>query len=251
MERLFKAGDIIISEGAIEHSAYIIQSGKVEVFLSKDGRHISLGILDKGQIFGEMALIDEKPRSANIKAVDDVKAREISREEFNRLLKVDPAILIPIIKALFERLRTANINITEKSCMTSESVPEINGKKVFMKGTGELAIESLKNETMEIPKFPFKVGRKVKDINDTLSNNDLYLDDHEPYNVSRNHFAIHSVERKILIVDRGSTLGTIVNGVQIGKGGSICEAELKEGNNELIAGLHDSPFKFIITVMNK
>ena len=55
-----------------------------------------------------MGLIEDKPRSATVIAIDDVRLTEISRERFNELFEKKPKVLLPIIKSLFERLRTVN-----------------------------------------------------------------------------------------------------------------------------------------------
>src|SRR3989339_849498 len=69
---------------------------------------VVLAILREGDIFGEMGLIEDKPRSATATALDEVRMKAVNHEMFNELFLKDPASLIPFFKALFERLRTMN-----------------------------------------------------------------------------------------------------------------------------------------------
>ena len=61
MRQSFKAGDVIIRQGSYETSAYIIESGRVEVSIMVNDKKTVFAILGKKQIFGEMALMDDKP----------------------------------------------------------------------------------------------------------------------------------------------------------------------------------------------
>ncbi len=88
---------------------------------------------------------------------------------------------------------------------------------------------------MVVNKFPFKVGRLgSRPSSDVLSSNDLYLQDDQPYNVSRNHFSINIVNGNVCVMDRGSTMGTIVNAKKID--GDMPPVPLDKQKNEIIAG---------------
>ena len=60
----YKAGEVIIRENDFGETAYIIGEGQVEVSKELDGRNVHLAYLGSGETFGEMSMIDEKPRSA-------------------------------------------------------------------------------------------------------------------------------------------------------------------------------------------
>jgi EAL domain-containing protein (putative c-di-GMP-specific phosphodiesterase class I) len=89
-----RSGETILSQGDEGHSAYIIESGSVEILVEKDrGLVQSLGTRGEGTIIGEMALIDNQARTATIKAIEDCQLLEISREDFNRRIEnADPVI---------------------------------------------------------------------------------------------------------------------------------------------------------------
>jgi pSer/pThr/pTyr-binding forkhead associated (FHA) protein len=78
--------------------------------------------------------------------------------------------------------------------------------------------------------------------------NDLKLLDGKPFNVSRNHFAIERGPDGVQVRDRGSYVGTIVNGVQIGGHHHVATVPLAVGENEVVAGSPRSPFRFRVVV---
>ena len=103
----FKAKEIIIEEGSPGDCAYIIEKGSVEVSkITLNGKKLVLGVLEKSEIFGEMALIDGLPRSATIIALEDCVLSVCTKETFNYLADHNPESLIPIFKVLVRRLRS-------------------------------------------------------------------------------------------------------------------------------------------------
>lgn len=87
--KVFYAGQKIFKEGDRGDRAYLIQDGTVEIV--KNG--MALATLSKGELFGEMALVDDQPRMASANAITDVSVVVISREVFReKLAKADPFI---------------------------------------------------------------------------------------------------------------------------------------------------------------
>jgi FHA domain-containing protein len=103
--------------------------------------------------------------------------------------------------------------------------------------------------TLEIAGLPFRVGRlSVAGEPQPVEVNDLQISDTEPFNVSRNHFAIERGPDGVQVRDRGSYLGTIVNGVQIGGHRHVATGPLAVGENEVVVGSPRSPFRFGVVV---
>ena len=246
--KTFRKDDGIIEKGSHGTCAYVIESGRVEVSDLINNKKVVLAILGKEQIFGEMGLIEDKPRSATVTAIDDVRLAVLSRDNFNELFEKNPKVLLPIIKALFERLRTVNKMLISKEASdvveTTEYEYQHDSGPVMLSGLNELSSEALGGGELKISNFPFKVGRKHESGEvDVFSDNDLYLEDFPPFNVSRNHFLIDKAEGRYIIIDRGSRLGTIVNnrGVDV-------QSILHKKGNEIIAGSQLSPFVFRLEI---
>jgi CRP/FNR family transcriptional regulator, cyclic AMP receptor protein len=88
---------------------YVIASGRVKVVVSTTGgKEFILATLGPGQFFGEMALLDDSPRSASVIAQLPTSAYRIRREEFDRLIEAHPGIARKLLRELSLRLRRAN-----------------------------------------------------------------------------------------------------------------------------------------------
>lgn len=89
--KVYYAGDRIFKEGEPGDRAYIVERGMVEIYKFVDGREVVLGTINKGGIFGEMALIDNAPRMAAARAVQQTTLVIVSRDVFeSKLAKADP-----------------------------------------------------------------------------------------------------------------------------------------------------------------
>ena len=102
---------------------------------------------------------------------------------------------------------------------------------------------------LRLADLPFRVGRlPVAGEAQPIEVNDLQLPDMTPFNVSRDHFAIERAPDGVQVRDRGSYVGTIVNGVQIGRHHHVATVPLAVGDNEVVAGSPRSPFRFRVVV---
>lgn len=105
---LFQPGQMIFREGDTTQEAYRILKGRVEISIVGEGKSVILAQLGEGDIFGEMAMVDERPRSASAQALDVTECEVLTAENFNEAVLQRPEILIPYLASFFERLRTAN-----------------------------------------------------------------------------------------------------------------------------------------------
>jgi len=96
---IFKAGDT-------GDSLCLIESGRVRISMAdEDGKHLVLTELAQGDFFGEIALIDGQPRSADAVAIEDVRLAVLSRHDFLGFVRGDPAVAMEMISAVSHRLR--------------------------------------------------------------------------------------------------------------------------------------------------
>jgi CRP/FNR family cyclic AMP-dependent transcriptional regulator len=99
--RSFRAGQVIFQKGDVGFELFVIKQGEVE--LRVDGR--VLRTLTTGNIFGEMALVDDSTRSATAIAVSDVQVVPISEKQFVELIRESPSFAIDVMRILAQRLR--------------------------------------------------------------------------------------------------------------------------------------------------
>lgn len=108
-ERSFEPGQTIVKEGERGVGFYLVLDGKVEV----RRKNRVLTTLSEGGFFGEMGLIDDQPRSADVVAVTPTKTLCVSEWAFTGLVKGNPEIAMNMMKALVERLRTTSKALVE------------------------------------------------------------------------------------------------------------------------------------------
>lgn len=265
-EKSFARGETIFREGEEGNEAFRILEGRIEIAIHVAGQgDVPLGHLLPGDIFGEMALLDDKPRSATARALEPTRLHLMNVEEFNDLFLSDPSALAPFLSSFFERLRNTNELLRRE--LQSRQVTPREVHQLLEPGTAgshetihpipKITLTPVTKETRKagapeiilLDRLPFRIGRRQGGEGaDILSANDLSLRDQYPYQISRNHCAIERIGSELVIRDRGSTLGTILNGQPIGTESEHMVLPLQPGANKLVLGAEDSAFQFNIQV---
>ncbi len=308
---VFQPGQVIFREGDTSQEAFRILRGRVEISLLADGKPVILAQLGEGDIFGEMAMVDERPRSASAQALEVTECEVLTPDNFNELVLSRPEVLIPYMASFFERLRTANdrlrlemrlrakaeqaavaapapgpiaapvprvvapvvapvappsLELTRTVMPTAAPAPGAASaaakpaapppppggyQSVVLQALTEHARARLPEPVVTITKFPFRIGRKheVQGKGATVfAANDLAVADDKPYQISRNHCSIEREGDHFFVRDRGSTVGTVVNDTAIGLAEDTLTCDLRGGDNEILLGADDSPFKFKVTL---
>jgi len=110
-ERHYDAGDVIVREGDLGDSIFLIGSGAAEAVLSTAGESIVLSIMPAGETFGEMGLFERRPRSATVRALDACVLLEIRSAGLQRLAEAQPNLVFKVLLKVSERLRNKNEHI--------------------------------------------------------------------------------------------------------------------------------------------
>lgn len=135
----FKKNQALVRQGEIANEMYEIITGQVGIYMDYgDEAQKEIGILTEGDYLGEMELIDSSPRIATAIALDDVTAKKLSIEDFNDLVKENPAKVILIIQQLCSRVRKLDNHYLD-ACKTIEEF------KNAVDENKELSPELLKN----------------------------------------------------------------------------------------------------------
>ncbi|HXF94926.1 MAG TPA: Crp/Fnr family transcriptional regulator [Gemmatimonadales bacterium] len=105
-ERTYPKNSVILFEDDPGDALYVVSTGQVKVVLiGEDGREVILSVLGPGEFFGEMALIDDEPRSAHVIAMEDSTLIVLRREDFQGILRQSPGIALALLRELSRRLR--------------------------------------------------------------------------------------------------------------------------------------------------
>lgn len=111
-ERTYETNELIFEEGQPGAALFLIMNGRVSVEIYREKFTANLAVLEKGAFFGEMALLDEAPRSASARALETTRALALYRNDLSRLIEKDPQTACQIYRALArivgDRLRSTN-----------------------------------------------------------------------------------------------------------------------------------------------
>src|SRR6266540_2558708 len=143
-----KAGAVLFRTGDEGDAMYLIEQGKVRICVrAKDGHEVTLTELHRGDFFGEMALLDGKPRSADARVAEDARLAVLSREHFLSFVSSNPNVALEMLTALANRLRhtdellrhtaTRNVNVEEAAQFTladraADLIAEFGGSWKFI-----------------------------------------------------------------------------------------------------------------------
>jgi CRP/FNR family cyclic AMP-dependent transcriptional regulator len=111
-ERPYPRHSVIVFEDDPGDALFIVAMGQVKVVLvGEDGREVILAVLGPGDFFGELALIDDEPRSAHVIAMDDAQLLVLRRDDFHEALQSHPRMALGMLRTLSRRLRRADDQI--------------------------------------------------------------------------------------------------------------------------------------------
>ncbi|HEU0209969.1 MAG TPA: DUF1003 domain-containing protein [Candidatus Udaeobacter sp.] len=143
-----KAGAVLFRTGDEGDAMYLIEDGKVRICMqTKDGTDVTLTELGRGDFFGEMALIDGKPRSADARVAEHARLAVLSRDHFLSFMRSNPNVALEMLTALANRLRhtdellrytaTRNLNAEEAAQLTlsdraADLIAEFGGSWKFI-----------------------------------------------------------------------------------------------------------------------
>lgn len=146
--REFKAGKMIFALGDAGNAMYIVDSGDVNIHLpGQNSQRISLKDVSRGEYFGELALFDEKPRSASAVATSDAVLLELKHDTLAGYLERRPAAAMAILRTMSERLRETNELLSARAAKNvdaefdknlswserlADKVAELNGSWAFI-----------------------------------------------------------------------------------------------------------------------
>ena len=149
--RRYENGNYIFLEDSEGEQCFFVAKGSVKVTrLSKDGREVILTMLNAGDFFGEMSLLDGESRSANVIALEETEVLTLNREDFLVVLHDYPTIAIQLVKEMAGRLRKSDRQIASLSLSDAE-------KRITMciiRFADDQGV--IKNGKVSIPKTPIQ-----------------------------------------------------------------------------------------------
>ncbi len=155
----FEAGAVIIREGAEGSSMYILVEGRVKITKTENGNsEVNIATLETGSYFGELSLLDDMPRSANVIAIEDCKMLHLRKKDFDELIQNNLSISNKFYKncltETFSRFRKQTSNFTFSQHVlkeTSQTLQEINRDLSLAKKIQSCFIDSVTLNSQTVP----------------------------------------------------------------------------------------------------
>jgi len=221
----FRAGERVFSEGDRGTTMFIVQSGAVRLYREAEGVTRELGVMEKGDFFGEMSILEGLPRTSHAEAKEPVELIEITSTVFDKMIKGNIEIAIRMLRKLSIRLREAERRMEEieRSGVRPAARPR-------MAGTGAAALAEPAapecRRRLEVEDqgtvFPLVGAETMIGRFDPVTEMrpDVDLSEHDmKRSVSRRHARIlDTPDGPVVVEEVGALNGTFVNGARLTAG---------------------------------
>ncbi|HEY92598.1 MAG TPA: cyclic nucleotide-binding domain-containing protein [Dehalococcoidia bacterium] len=111
--KVFRDGEVIVNQGDTGDCMYIIQAGRAEVLQKKEDKEVRLAMLEEGDVFGEMALFQQQPRSATVRASGEARVLTVDKRIFLRRVHEDPSFAYLILQKMSQRIRDLDAELVQ------------------------------------------------------------------------------------------------------------------------------------------
>jgi CRP-like cAMP-binding protein len=214
----YGANERVFTEGDLGTTMYIVQSGKIRLFRVVDGQKRVHGVMDKGDFFGEMSILEGLPRTVCAEAVEDAELIEINSMTFDKMIKGNIEIAIRMLRKLSIRLRETERRLEDLQADTRSGAPgrpafsappkaAAAGSGARFEVEGEATLFAIPSDETLIGRFD-PVTEQMPDID--LTQVDLKR------SVSRRHARlVRTSEGFALTEEVGALNGTFVNGAKL------------------------------------
>jgi CRP-like cAMP-binding protein len=224
-------GEWVFHEGDLGTEMYIVQEGQVEVLKTVGvDDYQQLLILERGDFFGEMALLEDMPRAAGVRAVQTTKLLEINGSTFDQMLRENPEIAVRMMRALSRRLRETDALVRKlggQPSQASPAPPMLDVSRQGRAGNGpERLVHSKSGMEFLLAGSETTIGRKDP-VTGIYPDIDLSPVDQQR-SISRRHAKIYRRGEKFFVAEEIGTMnGTFVNGERLETG---VPSEMKPGD---------------------
>jgi CRP-like cAMP-binding protein len=125
--RELEAGEVLFRKGDPGDQLYGVMEGRLRVSgAGEDGEEVAFGVLDPGEVFGEIALLDSSPRSASVESLEPTRLLSLHREDFLPFLDQHPQVAVRLAAMLAERLRKLSSLLEDTLFLTLPSRVAMN-----------------------------------------------------------------------------------------------------------------------------
>ena len=113
--KLYADGEVVVRQGEVGDYMFVIQEGQLAVLKEHEGRPaVRVAVLNKGDIFGEMAIFEQEIRSATVQAMGEAQVLTVDKRTFLRRVQEDPTLAFNLVRMMSQRIRNVNAEIGER-----------------------------------------------------------------------------------------------------------------------------------------
>jgi CRP-like cAMP-binding protein len=113
--RVYADGEVVVRQGEAGDCMFTVQDGQLEVLVSRDGQNeVRVGVMERGAIFGEMAIFEKEVRSATVRALGPARVLTIDKKTFLRRVQEDPSLAFNLVRMMSQRIRKLTIQAGER-----------------------------------------------------------------------------------------------------------------------------------------
>lgn len=170
-----RSGEIIFNEGDPGQEMYVVLSGKVEISLQQESKSIILGILEEGDFFGEMSLLEGMPRSGTAKAVMHTQLVVLQQESFRQYMASDSELAWRVMNGLSTRLRNQNKDFAKRLGKDLQDVADqLNYSAQGIAGTIKQIAASAEEIELNEQQLAHNIA-EIKDISKQVSESLMFI----------------------------------------------------------------------------
>jgi CRP-like cAMP-binding protein len=220
----YDAGSVLFKEGEPGEELFIVQSGRVAIKKRVRGGETTLAVMEKGDFFGEMALLERMPRSATAEVIEAGDLIKIDNETFGDMIKTNPEIAIRMLRKYSIRLRDANLQLEkmlaaggQMNLPPVEEAPKDSGGGTLQSEALAYFIAANSGNVFPIYRSDALIGR-YDSVTGMSPEIDLTHED-QSRNISRRHARVVIKDEKFYVAEEIGTMnGTYLNGTKLANG---------------------------------
>jgi CRP/FNR family cyclic AMP-dependent transcriptional regulator len=119
-------GEVIVRQGEVGNSMYVVQAGEVEVLRETDDGEVRLAVLGAGDFFGEMSIFEREVRSATVRACGEARVLTVDKRTLLKRIKEDPFLAVSILQTMSNRIREVNAELVRARAAAGASTATMN-----------------------------------------------------------------------------------------------------------------------------
>ncbi|MHC4504933.1 MAG: Crp/Fnr family transcriptional regulator [Planctomycetota bacterium] len=101
----YNDGEIIVRQGDVGDRMFVLQKGRAQILVEKDGRETPIRVADEGELIGEMAIFERDVRSATVRALGEVRVLTVDKKNFLKRIHEDPSLAFRVVQTMSRRIR--------------------------------------------------------------------------------------------------------------------------------------------------